>query len=973
MPLYREVPSQVDFPALETSILERWRERDVFARSIAQREGAEEFVFYEGPPTANGRPGVHHVLARVFKDIYPRYKTMRGYAVPRKAGWDCHGLPVELEVEKELGLKSKRDIEAFGVEKFNARCRESVLRYVADWERMTERIAYWIDMSDPYKTMTNDYIESVWWSLKKIFDQGLLYEDFKVVPYCPRCGTPLSDHEVALGYETVTDPSVYVRFPVADMPGTSLLVWTTTPWTLISNAAVAIHPEVRYVAVEHHGERLILAEPLVHRVLGPDAKIVEWFEPSALEGREYEPPFRFAEPDKRAWYVVSAEFVTTDDGTGIVHMAPAYGAEDLAVGRQFDLPVIHMVDEEGKFVPAVTPWAGTFVKEADGAIIEDLRTRGLLLRAQTIEHTYPLCWRCSTPLLYYARTSWYIRTTERKQNLLDANEAMTWYPEHIKHGRFGDWLANNIDWSLSRNRYWGTPLPIWRCPQNHVVCIGEVAELGERSGRDLGNLDLHRPFVDDVTFGCTECGGEMRRVREVIDAWYDSGSMPFAQWHYPFEREDVFAKRFPADYICEAIDQTRGWFYSLLAISTLLWDRSSYENVVCLGLIVDEQGRKMSKSLGNVLNPWEILDAYGADALRFLLFTSGSPWATRRVGPAAVEEVQRGFMRMLWNVYSFYVLYANTDELDPTTVDVPVAERHELDRWIIAELNDVVRAATSGMEGYDCTGAGRRIIGFVDDLSNWYVRRSRRRFWKEAEDRDKAAAHLTLHECLRTLALVLAPFTPFLADEIWDNIVRTVRPDAADSVHLSDWPTFDETLIDEGLRGSMAAARRAVALGLQARESAKIKVRQPLARAVLAGPGADAAVAHSAIIAEELNVKELSVADGALEGATHASDGGMTVSLDTTLTPELRAEGMARELVRAVQNLRKKSGLAVADRIQLGIDAPDAIWDALGPHVAWVSSEVLAVDSHRGEVDGPAGKADVKLDGERVTISLKRV
>ncbi len=969
MPLYREVPSQVDFPGLETAILERWRERDVFARSIAQRSGAEEFVFYEGPPTANGRPGVQHVLARVFKDIYPRYKTMRGYAVPRKAGWDCHGLPVELEMEKELGLKSKRDIEAYGIEKFNERCRESVLRYVSDWEKFTERIAYWIDMSDPYKTMTNDYIESVWWSLKKTYDQGLLYEDFKVVPYCPRCGTPLSDHEVALGYETVTDPSVYVRFPLADTPGTSLLVWTTTPWTLISNAAVAIHPEVRYVAIEQDGERLILAEPLMHRVLGTDAKAVEWFEPSALEGREYEPPFRFVEPEKPAWYVVSAEFVTTEDGTGIVHMAPAYGAEDLEVGRQFDLPVIHLVDEEGKFVDAVTPWAGRFVKDADPDIIEDMRARGILLRAESIEHTYPLCWRCSTPLLYYARTSWYIRTTDRKQQLLDANEAMTWYPDHIKHGRFGDWLANNIDWSLSRNRYWGTPLPIWRCPQGHVVCIGEVADLADRSGRDLAKLDLHRPFVDDVTFGCEECGGEMRRVREVIDAWYDSGSMPFAQWHYPFEREDVFEKRFPADYICEAIDQTRGWFYSLLAVSTLLWGRSSYENVVCLGLIVDDSGRKMSKSLGNVLNPWELLDTYGADALRFLLFTSGSPWATRRVGPAAVEEVQRGFLRMLWNVYSFYVLYANTDELDPTTVDVPVPERHELDRWIMAELHDVVRAVTSGMEEYDCTGAGRRIVSFVDDLSNWYVRRSRRRFWKEAEDRDKAAAHLTLHECLRTLALVLAPFTPFVADEIWDNIVRSIRPDAPDSVHLSDWPSYDEGLIDEDLRGSMAAARRAVALGLQGRESAKIKVRQPLASAVVSGTGAELAIRHAAIIAEELNVKTVAAADVADAGAT---DGGMTVSIDTEITPDLRAEGMARELVRAVQNLRKKSGLAVADRIHLRIDAPTAIGAALESHLDWIAAEVLAISVAGEALDAPEGTAAVTLDGERVSISLTR-
>jgi isoleucyl-tRNA synthetase len=973
MPLFREISSQANLPALESEILERWRERDVFARSLAQREGAEEFVMYEGPPTANGRPGVHHVLARVFKDIYPRYKTMRGFSAPRKGGWDCHGLPVELEIEKELGLSSKRDIEAYGIEKFNARCRESVLRYVSDWERLTERIAFWVDLSDAYKTMTNDYIESVWWSLRKVFEQGLLYEDFKVVPYCPRCGTPLSDHEVALGYETVTDPSVYVRFPLPDEPGTSLLVWTTTPWTLLSNVAVAIHPEVEYVAVHHQGERLILAEPLVHRVLGPDANVVHHYDAGSLEGRSYEPPFGFATPDKRAWYVVSAEFVTTDDGTGIVHMAPAYGAEDLEVGRRFDLPVVHLVDEEGKFVDAVTPWAGRFVKEADGDIIADLDARGILLRSETIEHTYPLCWRCSTPLLYYARTSWYIRTTEKKQALLDANERINWYPDHIKHGRFGDWLANNIDWSLSRNRYWGTPLPIWRCPQGHVVCIGEVADLAERAGRDLSNLDLHRPFVDDVTFGCAECGGEMRRVREVIDAWYDSGSMPFAQYHYPFEREDVFERRFPADYICEAIDQTRGWFYSLLAVATLLRGTSSYANCVCLGHIVDKDGRKMSKSLGNVLDPWELLDRFGADALRFFFFTSGNPWASRRVYPEAIEEVQRGFLRMLWNVYSFYVLYANTEGIDPTTVAGPVAQRHELDRWLLAELHDTVRAATAAMDGYDCTGAGRRIAAFVEDLSNWYVRRSRRRFYaKETSEEDKAAAHATLHETLKTLALVLAPFTPFVADEIWDNAVRSVRPDEPDSVHLADWPAADEALIDEDLRASMAAARRAVGLGLQAREQAKIKVRQPLARAVLSGAGSDIAFRHATIVADELNVKEVVVADAAPAEAAQASDGTLTVSIDTVLTPELRGEGLARELVRGIQNLRKKSGLAVSDRIHLAIEAPDDVWKAIESFVDWIGSETLARAVERGSNADADGSSEIKLDAKPVRIAIRR-
>ena len=975
MPPFREVSSAVDLPALEAEILERWRDRDVFARSVAQREGADEFVMYEGPPTANGRPGVHHVLARVFKDIYPRYKTMRGFSVPRKAGWDCHGLPVELEIEKELGLSSKREIEAYGIEKFNERCRESVLRYVSEWERLTERIAFWIDLSDAYKTMTNDYIESVWWSLKKVFDQDLLYEDFKVVPYCPRCGTPLSDHEVALGYSTVTDPSVYVRFPLADDPNTKLLVWTTTPWTLLSNVAVAIHPEVRYVAVEHDGERLVLAEPLVHRVLGPDARIVEYIDDGALEGRAYTPPFAFATPNKRAWYVVTAEFVTTDDGTGIVHMAPAYGAEDMEVGRENDLPVVHMVDEEGKFVEAVTPWAGRFVKEADPDIIADLDARGLLFRTETIEHSYPLCWRCGTPLLYYARTSWYIRTTARKQELLDSNERVNWYPSHIKHGRFGDWLANNIDWSLSRNRYWGTPLPIWRCSEGHVVCIGEVAELAALSGRDLSTLDLHRPFIDDVTFGCKECGGEMRRVREVIDAWYDSGSMPFAQWHYPFEREDVFDRRFPADYICEAIDQTRGWFYSLIAIATLLRGQSSYANCVCLGHIVDKDGRKMSKSLGNVINPWELLDRFGADALRFYFFTSGNPWASRRVYPEAIEEVQRGFLRMLWNVYSFYVLYANTESIDPTTVPTPPAERHELDRWLLAELNDTVRTATAAMDGYDCTGAGRRIAAFVDDLSNWYVRRSRRRFYaKETSDEDKGAAHATLHECLRTIALLLAPFTPFMADEIWDNAVRSVRPDAPDSVHLADWPSHDEALIDEALRGSMAAARRAVGLGLQARESAKLKVRQPLARAVLSGAGAEEALRHAAIVAEELNVKtvELAAEPPAGDGYVQATDGTMTVSLDTVLTPELKGEGNARELVRGIQNLRKKSGLAVADRIHGGVGMSDDLWKAVEPFSDWVASETLALSIERGALDPADGTAQVTIDGERVTITLRR-
>jgi isoleucyl-tRNA synthetase len=966
---FRPVDSRVSFPELEARILQRWKERDVFHRSLAMRKDSPQWTFYEGPPTANAKPGVHHVLPRTFKDIYPRYKTMRGYLVPRKAGWDCHGLPVELEIEKKLGLSSKQQIEDYGIERFNAMCRSSVQATVDDFERLTERIAYWIDLPDAYLTMSNEYIESVWWSLRKIHEMGLLVEDYKVTPYCPRCGTPLSDHEVAQGYETVTDPSVFVRFPLTDEPGTSLLVWTTTPWTLISNVAAAIHPEVPYVAVEHNGERLVLAEPLVHRVLGPEAKVVQHYDGGALDGRPYEPPYRFVTPEEKAWFVVSAEFVTTDDGTGIVHMAPAYGAEDLEVGRQFGLPVIHNVDEEGRFVERVAPFAGRFVKEADSDIIADLDTRGILFRAETIEHTYPLCWRCSTPLIYYARASWYVRTTARKEELLAANESINWFPDHIKHGRFGDWLANNVDWALSRNRYWGTPLPIWRCTEGHVVCIGSLEELAERAGRGFANLDLHRPFVDEIMFSCTECSGEMRRVKEVIDAWYDSGSMPFAQWHYPFEREDTFSESFPAQFIAEAIDQTRGWFYSLLAISTLLFGKSAYETVICHGHIIDMQGRKMSKSLGNVIDPYEILDASGADALRWYLLTVGSPWNPRRISLEAIEEIVRGFMRMLWNVYSFYVLYASNDELDPTMFDVPPADRPEMDRWILAELHDTIAAVTASMDGYDCSTAGRRISDFVDDLSNWYVRRSRRRFWKDAADADKHAAHLTLYECLKTLSLLLAPFTPFVTEEIWTNLVCEVDVRASDSVHLADWPAYDELLIDEGLRTRMAAARRIVRLGLQARDEAKMKVRQPLARAMVSG--VDLPSDLLSVIAEELNVKEV-LAGAASDGFHVASEGDITVALDITLTPELKAEGMARDLVRAVQNLRKSSGLQVADRINLFLETTDETQAKLASQLSWVATEVLAVEVGTGRAPSPAGEAETKLDGVKVVITIAR-
>ncbi|MHB8511231.1 MAG: isoleucine--tRNA ligase [Actinomycetota bacterium] len=972
MSVFRPVESRVSFPEMETSVLERWKDRRVFARSLENREGAEQWTIYEGPPTANGKPGVHHVLARTFKDIYPRYRTMRGYRVPRKGGWDCHGLPVELEIERQLGLKSKRDIEKYGIEEFNRQCRESVMRYVADWERLTERIAYWVDFDSAYKTMTTEYVESVWWSLRNIFEQGLLYEDYKSTPYCPRCGTSLSDAEVALGYETVSDPSVYVRFPLVDEPGTSLLVWTTTPWTLISNVAAAIHPEVPYVAVQNGSERLVMAEPLVHRVLGPDARIVHHYEPGSLEGLRYTQPYDYAKPDKDSWFVVSAEFVTTEDGTGIVHIAPAYGSEDMELGRAQGLPVIQMVDEEGNFVPAVTKWAGQFVKSADPSIIADLDERGLLFRGEAFEHSYPHCWRCKTPLLYYARDAWYIRTTARKQDLLDQNELIAWHPEHIKHGRFGDWLANNIDWSLSRDRYWGTPLPIWRCENKHTVCIGSREELGDLAGRDLSSLDPHRPFIDEITFTCAECGSESKRVSSVIDAWYDSGSMPFAQWGHPYVDAKSFEESFPADFIAEAIDQTRGWFYSLLAVSTLAFDRSSYDRVLCLGHIVDKDGRKMSKSLGNILDPWTILDKQGADALRWYLLTVGSPWTSRRVYVEAIDDVQRGFMRMLWNVYSFYVLYANTDGIDPTTLDAPpMTNRSELDRWILAELHATVRSVTKHMDEFDCTSAGRSIEDFVAELSNWYVRRSRRRFWASASGEDKASAHATLYECLTTLARLTAPFIPFTADELWDNLVCSVNASEPDSVHLSDWPSFDETLIDEELRSKMSDARRVVTLGLQAREAAKVKVRQPLSRVIVAG--ATIAPELYGMIAEELNVKQVICQQEAPTGSvTSATDGSLTVSIDTEISASLRAEGNARELVRGVQNLRKSSGLEVSDRIELYLECSDELWSSLQEFKEWIAAEVLATRFDRGTASNAIGTAEVKLSQEKVRISIQK-
>jgi isoleucyl-tRNA synthetase len=847
---------QVDLPAIEHDVLALWRDRDVFARSLAQTVDGPLWTFYEGPPTANGRPGTHHVEARVFKDLFPRYRTMRGYHVPRRAGWDCHGLPVELEVEKKLGFSGKQDIEDYGIEAFNAKCRESVLEHVGTFAQMTERMGYWVDLDAAYWTMDPAYIESVWWSLKQIHEAGRLVQDHRVTPYCPRCGTGLSDHEVAQGYLDVTDPSVFVRFPItsgtlADQ-NVSLLVWTTTPWTLVSNTAVAVNPAVTYVVARPagSGELVVVAEPLVAHALGEGAEIVDRMPGTALEHVTYSRPFDLVDiPD--AHFVGLADYVTVEDGTGLVHQAPAFGADDLAVARRYGLPVVNPIEGNGHFAADVPLVGGMFFKAADPTIVTDLRERGLLYRAEDYTHSYPHCWRCDTPLIYYALPSWYIRTTEVKDALLRENAATDWHPATIKTGRYGDWLENNIDWALSRNRYWGTPLPIWRCEEAHLTVVGSLAELGRLAGTDLSALDPHRPFVDDVALPCPDCGGEARRVPEVIDCWYDAGSMPFAQWGAPHRNNAEFEASYPADYICEAIDQTRGWFYTLMAIGTLVFDRSSYRTVLCLGHILDEQGRKMSKHLGNVLDPFDLMERHGADALRWYMLTAGSPWAARRVGHESVGEVVRKVLLTYWNTASFHVLYARANGWTPADGAPAPADRPLLDRWARSELHRTVIEVTEAMEDFDPTRAGRRLTELVDDLSNWYVRRSRRRFWE-----GDPAALATLAECLDVITRLLAPFVPFLTEEVHERLVRDVDPGAPDSVHLESWPQADLAAVDATLADHVALVRRVVELGRSARAESSVRTRQPLARALVSAPGWESMPADLVEqVADELNVR----------------------------------------------------------------------------------------------------------------------
>ncbi len=871
--MFRKVEPGRNIPQMEEEILEFWKKQGIFEKTLKKTKDGPRFVFYEGPPTANAMPHPGHVLTRVMKDLIPRHRTMCGYHVPRKGGWDTHGLPVELEIEKELGISGKPQIEEYGVENFIEKCKESVFRYKREWERMTERVGFLVDLENAYVTYENYYIESVWWALKKIWDKGLLYKGHKVVPYCPRCGTALSSHEVAQGYQEVEDPSVYVKFPLKGEDNTAFLVWTTTPWTLPSNVALAVDADATYVKIRltNTGYKLILAKELLDSAIPEDEdyEVLDEFEGESLVGVEYEPLFTFTVPPKKAWYVVSADFVTLSDGTGIVHLAPAFGEDDMNASLKHDLPIIQLVDEEGRFTHEVTEWKGMFVKEADPLIIENLKSSGRLYRSQQYAHTYPFCWRCDTPLLYYARTSWFVKTTAAKEALLRNNSAISWYPQYIKDGRMGNFLENVIDWAVSRERYWGTPLPIWICEEcGETHCVGSIEELKERAIELPERLELHRPYIDKARLACPKCGGSMRRTKEVIDAWFDSGSMPFAQWHYPMENDDKFKSNFPADFISEAIDQTRGWFYTLLVISTLLFDEPPYKNVLVLGHVLDAEGLKMSKRKGNVVDTWEVFNTYGADAFRWYLYTVNPPWNPTRFYLEAISESQRRFLSTLWNVYSFYVLYANVDEFDPDKYRLPPEERGILDKWIISRFNGLVNTVQTELEAYSITPAARAIEEFTDDLSNWYVRRSRRRYWGAEMTQDKIAAYLTLHEILVGLSKLLAPFTPFIAEEIYRNLEGERGNDAPESVHLCEYPVCNKNLVDPELERDMAVARKLVTLGRAARNKVNIKIRQPLSEmvAVLQDPRDQKAVhALATIIKEELNVKSIRVAENVSE------------------------------------------------------------------------------------------------------------
>jgi isoleucyl-tRNA synthetase len=956
---FHVVSAKIDLPAMERQTIDWWRDNDIFRRSLAQTEDGPRWTFYEGPPTANGLPGTHHIEARVFKDVMPRFKTMKGFSVPRRAGWDCHGLPVELAVEKEMGITGKVGIEEVGVEEFNARCRESVQRHVGEFEALTERMGYWVDMAHPYRTMTPEYIDSVWWALKTIFDKNLLSEDYRVAPYCPRCGTGLSDHEVAQGYETVSDPSAFVRFPVIDdlagHSGVDLLIWTTTPWTLVSNTAVAVHPDVDYQVVRHKHDVFVVASALRGSVLGDEAEVLAELKGTDLAGARYHRPFDLVQiPD--AHYVVLGDYVTTTDGTGLVHQAPAFGADDLAVCQANSLPVVNPIGPDGRFLDEVPMVGGMFFKDADQSLVDDLRSRELLFKYTSYEHPYPHCWRCHTPLMYYAQLSWYVRTTQISDALLRENENTNWYPKHIKHGRYGDWLTSNVDWALSRSRYWGTPLPLWRTPSGKIIAVGSRKELGELCGRDLSNLDPHRPFIDDIMFTDAATGETATRVPEVIDAWFDSGSMPFAQLGYPHlpGSEDELARDYPAQYIAEAIDQTRGWFYTLMAVGTLVFDRSPYENVVCLGHIMAEDGRKMSKHLGNILEPIPLMDKHGADAVRWFMLCSGSPWSPRRIGDTPLEEIIRKVLLTYWNTTSFFTVYASLTDWVPQTAS-PVGDRHVLDRWALASVHDLAGTVDTAMENFDTAGAGRAITTFVDDLSNWYVRRSRARFW--AGDTD---ALTTLHECLDVLTRLMAPFTPFITEQVWREVIAPGQVEAPESVHLAAWPPADPAVVDVDLIDLMRVARALTEAGRAARKASGIRVRQPLGRALLSLP--DGVVLPPELlkeVADELNIR-------AFEAL-----GSTDEVVDVSVKPNFRGLGrrfgkqtqQVADLISATDPTRLVTELRENGRTAMDLD---------GQRIDVGHEDILITEIPRtGWVVHDEGQVTIALDTE-ITPELKR-
>ena len=907
---YKKVDTSLNFVEREKEVIEFWKQNDIFEKSIAKNEGGEEFSFFDGPPTANGKPHIGHILTRVMKDIIPRYQTMKGKHVLRKAGWDTHGLPVELEVEKSLGMDGKQDIEKYGIEPFIKKCKESVWKYTDEWRKMSERVGYWVDMDHPYVTYHDDYIESVWWALKEIWKKGLLYKGHKIVPYCPRCGTALSSHEVAQGYKDVKETSVVARFKVKGRENAYILAWTTTPWTLPSNVALCMNPDETYVEIEADGARYILAEALASKFF-EEYTVVERKTGKEYEGTEYEPLFDYAKGSfrEKAYYVVCDTYVTLTDGTGVVHIAPAFGEDDYKVGRKYNLPVVQLVNERGCFDERCPELNGLFAKKADKLILDMLEEKGLLFKKLPFEHSYPFCWRCDTPLLYYARSSWFIEVTKVKDRLIAANRSVNWMPETIKEGRMGNFLENVIDWGLSRDRYWGTPLPVWVCPDcGEIEVIGSKAELKEKC-HVQGDIELHRPYLDDLTCTCPKCGGKMKRTPEVIDCWFDSGSMPFAQYHYPFENKDLFEETFPADFISEAVDQTRGWFYTLLAISTILFDRAPFKNCIVLGHVNDKDGVKMSKHKGNVVDPWSVLDKQGADAVRWYFYTGSAPWIPSRFGAEAVSEVQRKFQGTLWNTYAFFTLYAEIDGYDPSKYDLKTCKLSLMDRWILSKLNTLVKDVDAKLAAYNITDSARQIQDFSDVLSNWYVRRGRERYWGSTMTEDKAAAYTTLYTVLVTLAKVIAPYTPFMAEMMYRNLVPAFYPEAPESVHLCNFPVADESFIDPALEKGMEDVLDVVVLGRAARNAGNLKNRQPLSEMLVASNRPLSIEGELRTVAlDELNVKSMRFVE----------DGASLVRY--VLKPQLRTLGpkYGKQLKAITQFLSERDGAEVVSAVRNG-------------------------------------------------------